>query len=744
MSKKQEGLYLPLAIDLSAWEQSLAKLDAPLQQKMRELQSEASLLDLQYKVEIGGAKAAGDTVRALNLEFERLSKSYEIQQAKVLGLSNALREQIKLTGEDSVEVRNLSRVLLQQTDKLNKIKIQMNEMQSGLGGKIIDGLSNVSPAFARVTQSAVALKTALASAGGGAAALLGPVAAVGIAAVGMYKGLEAAAGYIQDVAGTAAEANEPIFLLAERFNMTYAEAEKLRGIFTIDGTNAEAFATALQKLNKQQLKNSEENNLAAEMLSRYNVELRNADGTQKSYIEQTKALADAYKEAKEHGEGLDFVTATLGSSGSQFVHLLNGFDDYTNKYDEVNTRIQADYKMSHELLDSKKQLIESERQLAAARGEAYTNAAIEANKERIRQNKEEAKYIQQNSKILKEYSENVKIVGQLWERVTGTAKKAGLSLMNIAAAGVADWAELLGLIEKTAEQPQPQQREVKKQTTSIVDDRAAKKAEQDAQKKLADANEKIQKALREARSDEYQKQLNALNDEIEAYNIAGVKKADIEELYALKKEEIDKRFSEKHKQEQQRIADEAQRAQQQVSDVFLSETEKRINAINKQRDAWIRAGADEVQATQAAQKQIANARLSEAERTLRDNVQLIRKMQVEQNRGGDWESRVKTYADEQYKKRLGVRDSDIAALHNYGIDAVQQLANSRDRVLSSFAQQNRETQQQTKIEAPVTVHFDNTVVEDVDAMSKLADKVAAVITPAITQALHGGGNGYVY
>ena len=57
-----KGLYLPLKINLSEWEKSLAQADADLQKSMRQMRDAAKDLSLQYDVKIAGAKAAGNGV----------------------------------------------------------------------------------------------------------------------------------------------------------------------------------------------------------------------------------------------------------------------------------------------------------------------------------------------------------------------------------------------------------------------------------------------------------------------------------------------------------------------------------------------------------------------------------------------------------------------------------------------------------------------------------------------------------
>ena len=75
MAKNNDnGLYLPLKINLSEWEQDLMRADEDLQKMMREMRSSMSDLKLRYDVEIAGAKAAGNDAKALELENQKLNR----------------------------------------------------------------------------------------------------------------------------------------------------------------------------------------------------------------------------------------------------------------------------------------------------------------------------------------------------------------------------------------------------------------------------------------------------------------------------------------------------------------------------------------------------------------------------------------------------------------------------------------------------------------------------------------------
>lgn len=169
----------------------------------------------------------------------------------------------------------------------------------------------------------------------------------------------------------------------------------------------------------------------------------------------------------------------------------------------------------------------------------------------------------------------------------------------------------------------------------------------------------------------------------------------------------------------------------------MTETQRRIAEIEKQRDAWIKAGAAEVEATRAAEKLKSEARISEAERTLRENVNLVRKMQQEEAKGGDWQQRVMDWQNNQYMKKNGFKTSDIAALQRYGTDLVNQLSNARDRVFAGFAGGNNVTNNNN-----TTVNIDRPVLTDESLINQLVDRVADKLVPVAEKAFGQSANAY--
>ena len=298
---------------------------------------------------------------------------------------------------------------------------------------------------------------------------------------------------------------------------------------------------------------------------------------------------------------------------------------------------------------------------------------------------------------------------------------------------------------------------------NAINDRYEKNAQKDTT--LA---EKIRQAELKKLSEETTKKRIALEQKLTDATLSEQEKriASINKEYEANKQ-IDSVLADKIKQtELKRIEDETTKARLDAMDkirsVMNTDFENRLQQIEREKEAWIQAGADRLSAEQATQKQIAQLykqqaqeRMSEAERLLTEQKQVIKDIQK-----GLSDSEIMERANKRFMKSRGINQSMIDTLDEVGFDRVNYLADARQRLLGRFGggfsqmmQQAQDAigfqigkQPQQQIEAPqtqavpnvqVNLTFDNTVVEDMASMQKIADKVADVITPAIEKALRG-------
>ena len=267
------------------------------------------------------------------------------------------------------------------------------------------------------------------------------------------------------------------------------------------------------------------------------------------------------------------------------------------------------------------------------------------------------------------------------------------------------------LAQKEAEEQQKQQKQQadeaqRRKEQQARDEIAAQKKvaaeQQKALEKQKAAQETFYRELRDLRSSDYEKEINQLNDRKQKWIESGIAIVDAEARFSEEKSAIDKKYFDKQQQEREKALKQAQDAYN-----------KEIEAAKKAREANI----------------------SEAESTLRSNLKLARYIKKEQEAGTYNEDNAREYANRLYMKQNNFRQSDIDFLKDFGVQNLKGIADARNRIFGDFANGGGNT---TNNNSTVNINFDNTVVEDVNAMDRLANKVAEIITPAIQQALNGG------
>ena len=706
------GLYLPLKVDFDAWEQSLASLDEPLQKKMRELRKTASDIKLKYQVEISGAKAAGDQLKVMELETKKLNELMKLQTATVNGLTEAYKKQVAQEGANSKGAQALAREIQKQTIELNKMKEQYNNLGAGLGTKIADSLSAVSPAFATFRNSLNAVTSqfkSLQETAGGVGIAIGSIGVAITAVAASYKALGALTNYVDNVAEAGRNASDKIYQLRETMESSNEEAEKLWAVTAIDGSNADSLNNALIKLNRTLKKDADGTSLAAQTLRRYGAEIRDAQGNLKSHLEILQEISKARNLAASRGELGDFKAGLGGAfATTEFDHLLAGLNNYIALAESAKIETKYLYDELHSLGDLRNANAEVERQIEAIKGGIFAGAAKKNLEERldyevalgnvIAKNRDEyGKVAEKLGEITTEFTAFKGAASLAWESIKKDVADNIETIKGYAAKlkSVHDWLQkiremtpagkLLGWVgdkvgnyfgEKydesraklDAEKEKATQRRLQKQKEAAEKDAAQKeanknakladitnkkqtKADEAAAQKRADAQKKLAEELRSIQQTEYEREIQRIADKRDAFIAAGASEVDASKLYALEKEAIDKKYYDKQRSENEKMVKQAQDAYKQMSD---------------------------------AQKRQREANISEAEKNLQNNLKIIRKLQKEEAMGGDYIGRTKEYADKLYKKKLGVKDSDIAALSKYGNALISDIANARDRVLGIF------------------------------------------------------------
>ena len=755
MAKNDNGLYLPLKINLSEWERSLAEADADLQKLMREMRSSMSDLKLRYDVEIAGAKAAGNDAKALELENQKLNRVYEEQKKAVEALNRAYQQSVKDKGADAKASQDLAKQLVRESKQLDRIQQQMNAKGLNLGKSLSDSMANISPEFARIRQVTAGITGSLSEMGSTAVLAAKAIGGIGLAAAGIgavATGLNAITDSVNNIAKAGVNASDPIYQLRESIQGTYDDAKFLYGVTAVDGSNAESLANSLTKLTGTLQKDTDGTNSATIALKKYGAELLNADGTAKTYREQLMELSKAAQTASKVGQFQDFKASMTGAFRStEFDHLLLGLENYIALAKGAQTETEILYDKLHRVTDAENTRNYAQRQLDAVRGGIFADASVKNLEYETDTLIATANLIGKNRDELEKYGATIGNLTNSWTDFKGTAELTWESIKQDVASSMADLEKyqhwmyefmtflpgspikavkeaFLGddtylggkindarakmdeerqKVRLQREQAQKEQLEKQQQQRdAVIRDVQTKKDQQEEQKKL-DFRKKFYAELRDIQATEYEREINAIKDKRDAYIAGGMEEVEADKLFALQKQQIDDKYYQKANEQRQKQIKQAQ------------------DAYNKEVELARRSSEEQKKAREQA--------MSDAESALRTNLKLARYIQEQQKKGTYNESDAKKYAEQMYMRQQGYRMSDISFLKDFGVDKLKDIANARDRLFSQFAPPTTNN---------ITVNFDNTVVEDQAALQRIADKVAEVITPAINEALRGGQYGY--
>lgn len=750
------GLYLPLKINLSEWERSLAEADADLQKAMREFRSATKDLKLQYDVKIAGAKAAGNDLKVLELEERKLNQLYQTQLQAVNALNEAYKKSVAEKGASAKASQALAQQLVRESKELDKLKAQIDRKGLNIGKSLSDGLAAVSPEFARIRTATASLTAQMSSLGSSATAAAAAVAKValpvGVVAAGV-GGLKKLVDSYKETAEAAANANEEVYQLREVLNSSYEEAELLAGAARIDGVNLDSLNASINMLYKNLDAGNEKGKRALALLQQYGASITDLSGNRKNVIELFKELQKGYQNAEAMGKGRDFLTGLFGGSSDQFLHFIKGFDYYIAKAEEAKTATEREYQASHDLLDLKKQQAEAERALTASRGDAFVGGALEAQKVHNAGLKEQIRLYDEAKQSLQGYSTEMKNLALAEEGASLAWEKFKISL-QIEGAKTFDstWQSIKKLNDEYAKI-----RDAKPLDGALVVN-PIERAIDWISKKISDVSAGEKQIAERTAHDAYMAEIEGMQNAINEQDRLREQEARNKEVQAKKEAEEEQKALDKQKQAREKFY-------QELRDLRATEYEKEIYHLEDRKKAWLDAGIAIVDAEQrfaeekaqidakyfakqqaereknlkasqeAYKKEIEEAKraresaISDADSTLKNNLKLLRYIKKEQEAGTYSDDKAKEFANKLYMKQQGYKQSDIDFLKTFTVDKLKNIADAKSRLFADFA---------SPITNNVTVNFDNTVVEDVQGIQKIAEAVAGIMTPVIQQALKGG------
>lgn len=732
MADNEKNLELTIGADIDPFLEEIALMDEEYQKVVKDIESKKAEVKLKTSLDISAARAVGDKMGEIVARNKELDNLIKLQTAKVQVLKKAWDE-VKNNQNASVEeIKNAEKAYAKAAIQLNNLTEKKNR------GGLMSNLSILAPdTFRRIEQ----VRNVIASVGaevpmiGKMAPALGKVAvgftAVAGAATAYYNVLKKVSDASTEAANKAAAIGEETYKMKERLSLDESTANRLSAIFSIDGTNADAVLKKLEALGAALQTSNEEGTKAEQALNRYGESLRRSDGSMKNSEEMLTAIAAAWKKAEEAGKGYQVLAETgMGRNST----LIASWDDLIARAGKVEKAVGATTKVFHEMSDRSADLTMADKELAKSSGADAAAVRIKVLEKELENRNKLIRLQKEHQQDLQAYEERV-------GHITGM-------LNDLGQAGSEAWIKIKASLGRRIRNSGAERIEVdsavdRELQQTLEDDRkrAAQKlakAEEEKQKneeRRNQANASLQKMIWELKASDYDKEIAKIEEIAKEKRKAGADEVAVAEYVATAKAKLDEKENKKvnldrvRKEAEARIQS-ARQATEQIQQIWMTETQRRIAEIEKQKEAWIKAGADEVAATQAAEKQKREARMSEAERTLQQNVKMIRAMQKAEAQGQDPYAAGRQYAEKAYMKQNGFKYSDFEGLQRYGVENIQAIVTAmKEGLYGQFAGGSNTVNSNNQ----TTINIDRPVLTDENLVSQLADKVADKILPLFQQ-----------
>lgn len=883
-------LYFNLGLDMSQLTADFIAADKTINENMARLNREKNLIKIKAEVDMAGLDAAKDKAKILEIQEKALTQQIDMQRQRISLAEAAYKDFCQRKGETSTAAKNAATALEKERLAMARLEAQLKSVSQQklptpqVDNRLLSGYTGLKNSIGDVTGKLAELRSATASTDSAITKSLellgaapGPYAKLGVAIGALIVLPPVLEKTMVSLAQTSIHAGEATYQLAQRMGTTTAEAAKLKKIFTLAGKDINTGITAFVRLDKAILNAGESGNATTLMLKHYGVELRNNNGTLKSYAEQLDALAEGYRKAKEEGNQEAFVTQVLGPRGLELSTILSDLERIKELVGETAATGLLDPMAAHEANLQIKAMEMNYGQLKSAISAAFVPVAKEVlpdlnhlfktGVEIIRDNKGEVKAFTDSLTIgLKTAAIPMQLIVDGIKAVSDGLKNSGITSVlddiNNRQKFLLEKHPVDALLSRTAIFTEAfshiHEEEYQTWKEAIATEEARKKAAAEAEearrKESADtkgamlndfeAVEKAAKAMEESRKraaknfsearamqfhrehkeNPYENEIYDLKEwrkeQLATEEITAQERLSIEALYTEKLAKINADRAQKAKEANKEITDSIyalthsdldtklyqigqtankrlkegiaspelinQQAELQkieaiknankemqnyLDGIYKTSLQQRLNHIEQEKQAWIKKGLDEVEATKAAEKQKLDAKRNAALEVLR---QQREELEI-YNRSGE-------YGLTQYlrnKNNIGleemrIRPEDVEKFQQAYQKAMENLLPNfappkepspmtfemngqkyslmDNQILDLFMKKewqqpdttNDKQQTSQAIENKVEVHvnIENAVTQNNEGMRLLADAVADKISPPILRALGGDSNSY--
>lgn len=629
-------------------------------------------LDLQNQKLAELKKALGASVSANGLN-----------NVKTINLQTEIQKQIQAIDQLKAKINELNKI---EPPKSNLLSNYLN-----IKGDVAGKLNQLTSSFYGITQASQSADGAITKtleiisaiphpAGKAAAAL----AAIPLVIKGIYSSL-------LDLANPAIGKGDAFYVMSRGMQLSVADMGKLSTIAKVTGIDINEVNSSLRRFSMQMTKAGEKNNLAAQTMKRYGAEIFDANGRIKNAIELSAELGKALKAAEAEGNGAAFRDLVGGKFWSgDFITYLEDFADNVEQAKKVIKNGLSNPTWAHAIQGEINTLNAQTAQLSGAFSAALMPVIAEIVPKMTEQFGELTRVIAANKENIKLLGDAFALPVRILNEFTGGVIKLSTAidelkskettlgkvfaqygeyrddlaaLMNVAptTALTAIFSPMKGSTDLAIKAYREEIEEFKK---AQAEAEAAAKAKNDAkQAEMANAfglsgltveqaqklegaetrlnEERIKRAQETAdiiyklNHTSYENQLRDLEKfEAEEINkireteeliktVTGQDKILDEERFAIFENIAAKR--EQIEEEKERKLDEIRR---RIAAADQTEFEKRMTAIENEKDAWIQAGMTRAEAQQLAEKQKTDY-IRNVEKELSDSITSLHQTDLE-------------------------------------------------------------------------------------------------------------------
>lgn len=336
-----DELFISLGLDIAQLQLDFDTAGQTVSSAISKLNSSGNKIKLQMETDLSKLDGVGSELDKIKVKYEAINRQLDLQRQKETILSAVLKDAQKNSGADSYLSRKAETDLLRQQKLIAQTEAEVRKLETALqqAGKAQNDLASpksnsllesyknlkgtVSGNLNSVTEAFQSIKAASNSADGAITKSLEIIdkiphpagkAAAALAAIPLVMhGVENS---LINLAKPAIAAGDSFYVMSRGMQMTIADAAKLSMICKVTGIDINEVNSAMRRLNMRLVNSDSRENNLTKTLKEYGVEVRNANGELKNYLDMSIAIADGLEKAKSIGKGKDFLAAVFGRQAS--------------------------------------------------------------------------------------------------------------------------------------------------------------------------------------------------------------------------------------------------------------------------------------------------------------------------------------------------------------------------------------------------------------------------------------------